>query len=269
MKALWKGRLAFGLVNIPIKLYSAIESQSLGFKLLHAKCHTPLSYQRFCPHCKKIIEWGDVIKGKELADGSYFILTKEQIEKMKPETIDVIEVIEFIDITKIDPIYFDSHYYLAPQKVTEKAYFLFTEIMKEMQVTAIGKFVLREKEYVCSIQPYQTGFLLSTLNYAYEIRPISRVEELSVKVTAEVTKQERNLAEKFIKSLTKKEFDITDFKDTFNEELQKQIQRVTEGKKVIKKRAQKAVLKKVPKELLQSLKESIKQVENKSAKARR
>jgi DNA end-binding protein Ku len=267
MKAIWKGTLAIGKVEIPVKLYSAIESQSLGFKMLHAKCKSPLNYERICSKCKKKVEWENVVKGMELADGSFFVITQEKLERLKPEHTDEITIKEFVTSTLIAPIYYDAHYYLAPNKVTEKAYFLLMHTMIDLDKVAIATFVMREKEYACAISPYEHGFLLSTLNYEYEIRPISRIEELSVKVSAKVTKKEEELAEKLIRKMTKKKFDINEFHDTFAEKLIEKIKRAAAGKKHLAMRAKKAV-KGREVSLLESLQESLGVQKEKPLRAR-
>jgi DNA end-binding protein Ku len=270
MKPIWKGSLTFGLVTFPIKVYSAIQSTTLGFRLLHAKCHTPLEYQRYCPHCKKVIEWKDVVRGAELPDGTFFIITEEKLEALKPAKSDSIEIVEFINEEQIAPIYFDEHYYVAPGKVTNKAYFLFTESLQKLHVVGIAKFVLREKEYVCAIAPYENGILLSTLHYQYEIRPIENIETLSVTVVPKVTKEERKLAEELIGKMSKKTFDMKPFKDTFVEQIHEQILRAAAGKKLLAHRARKAIGKKVPENLLETLKKSLKKTaETRKGRARR
>ena len=122
--ASWKGSISFGLVQFNIELYSAIASHSLGFNLLHAKCHTPISNKRICPKCKVEVEWSDLVKGLKLDDGSYFIITKENLEKLKPEKTDSIQIIEFVSTSLISPIYLDQHYYVLPSRHTDRAFFL-------------------------------------------------------------------------------------------------------------------------------------------------
>ncbi|MGE0206370.1 MAG: Ku protein [Candidatus Babeliales bacterium] len=268
MKAIWKGSLLIGKLEIPVKLYAAVEAHSLGFRLVHAKCHTPLNYQRICPKCKKKIAWNDVDKAMELADGSFFIITPEKLETLKPESLDEITIKEFVEPSLIAPIYYNAHYYLAPTKVTEKAYFLLVETMQELNKTAIATFVMKEKDHVCAISAYQHALLLSTLNYSYEIRPIERVEELSVKVAARVSKKEEELAEKLVKKMSSKKFDISAFHDTFAEKLREQIKRSAAGKKLLKVRAQKAV-KEHGVSLLESLEESVAEKKPARAKSRR
>ncbi|RLE38846.1 Ku protein [Candidatus Woesearchaeota archaeon] len=223
MKAVWKGSISFGMVNIPIKLYTATEPQALGFRLLCTKCHTPLHYRRFCPKCKKEIEWEDVVKGLEIAKGKYYVLTKEKIEKLKPEKSDIIEIIEFVDMNQIHPIYFDKSYYVAPIQKKEKAYFLFKEVLQDTAKVAIGRFIMREKEYICAIESYINGLLLTTLNYAYEIRDIKKIEEL--KNPPKLKEEELKLARQLINKLYEKEFDVSEFKDTFAQQLKRLIKK--------------------------------------------
>ncbi len=234
MKAIWDGSLSFGLVTIPIRLYSATESHSLGFKVLCGKCHNQLTYSRYCPKCKKEVPWENVIKGLKLPSGKYFIATPEKIKELKPEKTDTISVVEFIDKDEINFIYLKSHYYLAPKKKSENAYFLFQQALENSNKVGIGTFVMRDKEYVCTITPYETGLLLTTMNYAYEIRPIKSIAAL--KKMPKVKPAELKLANQLIKQLTKKKFDLTQFKDTFAEKLKKAIKT---GKKVKPKTSEK------------------------------
>lgn len=268
MKAIWKGTLVCGLLEIPVKLYSAVEERTIGARLLCAKCHTPVMYQRYCPHCKKSLEWEKVVRGIKLEDGSYFILTEEKLKKMRPESSNQISLVECVPTDTINSIYYDHHYYLAPQKVTQKGYFLLRQSLEDMDMSGICTMIIRDKEYVCALQSHQNGFLLTTLNYAYEIRPMSRIEQLSVTVKVEATKQECELTEKLIKKLSKKKFDISGFKDNFAEQLKEVLKRAGAGKKAIKERAKKAVIKKIPKDFVDVLKASIESV-GKSKKTRK
>jgi len=225
--AVWKGAISFGLVNIYIELYTAIKAHSLGFNLLHAKCHTPINYRRWCPHCDKEVSWDEIVKGMKLENGTYFIITKETLEKLRPEKTDFINIVEFIDVNALQPIYFDQHYYIAPAKETDKAFFLFLAALKELDKIAIGQFVLRDKQYVCSIQPYENALLLTTLNYEYEIKHVKKVEELKV---PKIEKAELRLAQQLIDKLSSKKFDMSKFKDTFAAQLQKRIKEASKSK---------------------------------------
>lgn len=217
MKPIWSGSISFGLVSIPIKLYSAVEQHSLGFKLLCSACHKPINYKRECA-CDQNVAWKDVEKGIEYERGKYFILTKEHIEQLKPVKTQNIVITEFVDAVTISPIYYDKHYYALPAKADERAYFLFNKILGNSNKVAVGTLILREKEYPVAIQAHENNsLLLSTLNYAYEIRPVTDVPELKKVPTIQV--KELKLAEQLIKMLYKKKFNIAHFKDTFAQNL--------------------------------------------------
>jgi DNA end-binding protein Ku len=255
MKAIWSGSLSFGLVNIAVNLYSAITAQTPGFRLLCAKCHTPIVYERWCRHCNKQVSWHDVVKGLKQPDGSYFILTQESLKKLKPERSDTITITEFVTSDQLQTIYFDAHYYLAPSKKNEKEFFLFQEAINSSDKVAIGDFVMHDKEHVCAIVPYKNGLLLNTLNYAYEIRDIDTIVTLEKKPT--LNAEELKLAKQIINQLSVKKFDLKKYKDTFAERLE---QAIKESKKVKPKVAKRTVKKKITpheKTLLATLKASL------------
>lgn len=251
MKALWKGSLSFGLVTIPIELYSATQAHSLGFKLLHAKCHTPINNLRWCPHCQEDVTWSDIVKGLKLKDSSYFVLTQERLKKLKLQKTDSINIVEFINKDALEPIYLDNHYYIIPQSHADHAYFLFTTALADLKKVAIGQFVLKDKEHICALQPYKNGLLLTTLNYAYEVRQFKEFNDLHA---PHLPTRELTLARQLITQLSKKAFSIDHFKDTFIQKLKKAL-----GSKKIER-----IIMPEPKEakttpsLLQALQESLK-----------
>ena len=123
MKSIWKGSISFGLVTIPVRLYSAVKEHAIGFTLLHNKCHTPITYKRWCEHCKKEVPWADVVKGLKQEDGSYAILTQEKLKELKPKTTDSVSIVEFVSANQIETIYLEHHYYLGPEKAGEKSFY--------------------------------------------------------------------------------------------------------------------------------------------------
>lgn len=218
MKSIWKGSISFGLVTIPVRLYSAVKEHAIGFTLLDKKCNTPIFYKRWCEHCKKEVPWADVVKGLKQEDGTYAILTQEKLKALKPKTTDTIAVVEFVNANQIEPIYLEHHYYLAPEKKGEKAFFLFQHALEQSGKVAIGMFVMREKQYICVINPYDTTMLLTTLNYAYEIRPLAEVPNLKEQ-PQKLQASELKLAQDLIQALSKKKFNLSQFKDTFVQDL--------------------------------------------------
>ncbi len=254
MKAIWKGKLTFGLVAIDIQLLAATQTHTLGFKLLHEKCLTPITYKRWCPHCNQEVEWSQVVKGLPLPDGTYFVLTKENIQKLKPEKSTTLAIVEVVDQKAIAPIYYDHHYYLVSGAEENKAYYIFTQALADLQKVAIGQFVLREKQYVCAIQPYKHGLLLSTLNYAYEIRTAKEIEEMPAKI--HIDQKELKLADLLIKQLYTKKFELEKFKDTFFVQLKKEIEAMLKGTPLKKKEKPSRVVK--PSSLEEALRASLK-----------
>ncbi len=228
MKAIWTGTISFGLVQIPIKIVSAIQTHQFGFRILHEKCHTPLEYERWCPKCKKEVGWEDTVKGFEQSDGSFRVFTKQGLEKFKPEKSDRIEILACVSHDAIDDIYQESHYYALPNKQGEKAYFLFLKALESSKLIAVGQFVMREKEYLCTIEPYSEGLLLNTLNYEYEVRELAGTYELQD--APRVSADEIALAKKLIAAMTQKKFDITKYKDTFIEQLKEYLNTKKRGR---------------------------------------
>lgn len=239
MKSIWKGSISFGLVTIPVRLYSAVQEHAIGFTLLHNKCHTPIVYERWCKHCKKEVAWIDIVKGLKLENGSYAILTQEKLKALKPKTTDAISIVEFVDADQIKPIYLEHHYYLAPEKSGEKSFYLFQAALEKSGKVAIGKFVMRDKQYICVINPYENTMLLTTLNYAYEIRPLKEVPNLGAQ-PKKLDANELRLSQNLIDALTKKKFDLAQFKDTFVQQLRAAL-KSTKKEKIRKKKKEKSI----------------------------
>ena len=227
MKSIWNGSISFGLVNIPIKLYSAVESKAFSFRMLDDKTHSPIKYKRVSEKTGEEVPWKQIVKGIEISKGKYFIPTKEQLQAIKPEKSDTIDIVEFVDQTQIDPVYIHGHYYIGPAKAKEKTYFLFNEILRLTSRTAVGRFVMRDKEYVCTINSYREGLLLTTLNYAYEIRDIRKID--GILEAPKIQQAELELAEELINKLYRKRFEIAQFKDTFAEEMEIILKKAAKG----------------------------------------
>lgn len=213
MKAVWKGSITFGLVNIPIKLYSVAEPKQFSFKLLCNKCQNPLKYKRWCPRCQKEVLWNDVLFGFEIEKGKWKAFTKQELAKLKPEKAEQIEILCFTDIDFFDPLFFSKHYYVVPAQNNEKAYFLFKEVLQAKAKVAFGRIILHEKEHLALIKAYKNGLLLTLLFYPYELRDIKQIEELkNPRLT--ITKQELQLAIKLLDQLTK-EPKLEEYEDGF------------------------------------------------------
>lgn len=256
MRPSWKGSLTFGLVDIQIELYSAIQPHSIGFKLLHSKCHTPISYLRWCSHCKQEVAWEEIDKGIQLKDGTFFVITPENLKKLRPKKTDNIAILEFVDTQSIDAVLYDKHYYVIPSKTPYHAFFLFTAALTDVGKTAIGQFVLRDKQYICAIRPYKNILLLTTLNYSYEVKKLAQMNELE---SPKIEAKELKLAELLMSKLSKKKFDMTQYKDSFALELVKKITELKKGVTVLKK--EKEIKQVKPVSLMKALEASLNQLE--------
>lgn len=263
MKAVWKGTISFGLVTIPVELFSAVKTESVSFTLLHKKDLSPIEYKRWCTKCNKEVGWNEIVKGIKLPDGSYFVMSPSQLEKLKPTKTDAIGLVEFVPTDAIEPIYYNNHYYVSPTKNAHRAFALFAALIKELNLSAIGTFVMRDKEYVCALKEYHNGLLLSTLHYAYEVRKATPLEDLELPL--KIDSREKKMATELIQSLTVKELDISDFKNTFTQELMKRIQAQMKGKKIPQKVAKEIPLKSET-TLLDALRASLEANEQKNAK---
>lgn len=223
MKPIWKGSIAFGLVNIPVKMYAAINRRPVSFKLLHQKDNAPIEYRRWCAKDNQEVPWEEVVKGVDLGDGQLYVFSKRELSNLRPKRSDVIDISEFVGEGGIDRVLFDQHYYLGPEREGQKAFFLLHETLRKSDKLAIGSFVMREREYVCVLGPYGPGMILSTLNYLDEVRPMSDVEGIGTK--PELKTKELELAEQLIDKLTVKKVDMSRFKDTYMEKLKEAIEK--------------------------------------------
>lgn len=228
MKAIWKGTISFGLVNIPIMLHTAIAEHKFGFRMLCGRCHRPLTYFRWCTYCNKEVTWENAVKGLPQKDHKFIVLTKESITALKPKATDVLTIKEFVDQSQIETVYVEDNYYVSSSKENNKAFFLLAEALRKANKVAIGQFVMHEKEHLVAISPYEDILLLTILHYDYEIRSLDDIKVKKEKITAE----ELALALQLIKKLTHKKFNLSKYKDTFVESLKKTIQAAKKGKKV-------------------------------------
>jgi DNA end-binding protein Ku len=216
MRPTWRGFVSFGLVTIPVKLYTATEEKDVRFRLLHTLCQMPIKNQRFCPHCEKVIEWADVVRGFEVSKGQFVTVTDEETEQIPIDTSGNVNIVGFVDLREIDPIYFERSYYMAPNEGGAKAFLLLQEALQDAGRVAVGKVVLREKEHLVAVRPYQGAMVMNVLYYADEVRALSGLEELPIR--AEVHPNERKMAVQLVDNMAM-EFHIEEFRDQYRAEL--------------------------------------------------
>jgi DNA end-binding protein Ku len=229
MRPIWKGHLTFGLVTIPIKLYTATDAKDIRFRLLHKSCMTPIQNKRYCPYHEEIVEWNDVVRGFEYAKGKFVPMTDEELENVPLDTAGTVSVSAFVDLAEIDPIYYERSYYLAPDEGGQKAFRLLHDTLEESSKIAVGKVVIREKEHLVSVRPYDGAMVMATLFYADEVRSAEDIPELPVQ--AKVHPNEKKMALQLVEGMASG-FDPAQFQDDYREALQKVINAKVEGEPV-------------------------------------
>lgn len=231
MRAIWSGALSFGLVNIPIKLYSASEDRELKFHMLHKDDLSPIRFARICVKEGKEIPYEDIVKGYEYTEGDYVVLADEDFQKANLRKTKAIDIFDFADEKEIDSKYYDSPYYLEPAKGAEKPYSLLRAALNKSKKVGIGKFVLRQKEILCIIKAENNLIILNRLRFEEQIR---KPEGLKIPEEVELQKKEIDLALRLIDELSGP-FKPQDYKDTYTEELKEVIENKSKGKQVLVK----------------------------------
>ncbi|AEV97944.1 Ku protein [Niastella koreensis] len=226
MRAIWTGAIGFGLVNIPIKIYSAVQASELDLDMLDKKDHSNIHFQRVNAKTGKEVAWENIVRGYNL-DGHYVVLTEEDFQKVRPEKNKLINISEFVDETEIDSMYYENPYYLAPDKSGVKAYNLLRDALEETGKVGLGTYVLRNKESIGVIKPHEDVLVLNKIRFGEEIRDTT---ELDIKATKS-NPAELKMAIALINQLSG-DFDITHFKDTYSEDLLKLIKDKAKGKKI-------------------------------------
>lgn len=226
MRSIWTGAIGFGLVNIPVKLYSASQESNISMDMLDKKDHARIRYQRINEGTGKIVEWKNIVKGFNL-DGDYVILEDKDYQAASPEKSKIINISSFIKESEVESVYFETPYFLEPDKSGEKAYVLLHDALQKSGKAGLGSFVLRNKENLCILKPYNGIILLNKIRFAEEIRDLG---ELNIPKT-KAKPEEIKMALSLIDQLTTK-FNIDKFKDTYSAELMKLIKAKAKGKKI-------------------------------------
>jgi DNA end-binding protein Ku len=231
MRPLATGTISFGLVSIPVKLFSATESSAaISFNMLHSKCGGRVKQQYICPREDNVVvPREEMVKGYEFAKDRYVTFTPEELKALEEKASQQIEIAEFVPSEKIDPVYFDKAYYLGPEKGADRAYRLLAEAMRRSGKTALARYAARGKQYLVQIRPLpEGGLVMQNLMYADEIRPFS---EVGVE-PAEVKDQELALAQQIIEQISTDEFKPEKYEDDVRKRVQEQIQRKVEGQEI-------------------------------------
>jgi DNA end-binding protein Ku len=232
-RAIWTGAISFGLVNVPIKLYSATSQKTVRFHQLHESDHARIRQKRWCPVDDAEVPYDEIVKGYEIAPDQYVVITNEELEAMNPRATKTIDIEDFVDLADIDPVFFDSAYYLAPNTGGAKPYRLLLDAMRESGKVAVGHFVLRTKQQMCALRPSGSGdvLVLNTMLYGDEVNDPEGLDELDAATETDTTKRELAMAQQLIDSLSS-EWDPTKYRDTYREEVIALIERKASGEEI-------------------------------------
>jgi DNA end-binding protein Ku len=226
---LGSGTISFGLVSIPIRLYTAAASGGVSFNLLHGKCGSRIKQQTFCPVCREVVERSALVKGYEFRKDEYVRFTDEELRGLEGEASKVIDIAEFVPLPKVDPVYFEKAYYLGPDKGGEKAYRLLAEAMARTDRVAVARFVMRGKESLVLIRPAQGGLVFHTLFFADEVRDFGEIDRGQ---SAKTREGELDLAVRLIDELTHEGFQPEQYQDEYRQRVLARVELKAEGREV-------------------------------------
>ncbi|HHY37128.1 MAG TPA: Ku protein [Firmicutes bacterium] len=229
MRPLWKGALSFGLVNIPVRLYAATESKGLKFRFLHEPCLTPIKYQKHCPTCGREVPPEEIVRGYEYQRGRFVIIREEDLERIPVKTTRSIDILDFVSLTEIDPVYYDRTYYLEPAEGGEKAYALLLQAMEGAGRVAIARIVIRNKESLAAVRVREGCLVLETMFWADEIRSPA---ELNLPRQPELHEKEIQMARSLIENLSAP-FVPDKYGDEYRRALLEVIEAKIEGEEVV------------------------------------
>jgi DNA end-binding protein Ku len=231
-RAIWSGTISFGLLNVPVKLYSAVARRDIALRQIRESDGARIRNRRVAEGSDEEVPYEQIVKAFELAPDRFVPLSKDEIAALAPEKTRAIEVQDFVDLDQIDPIYFDSPYYLGPAQGAEKAYSLLAEAMRRSGKVAIARFVFRNKEHLAALRPSEGVLTLTTMRFADEVVPPSELEDVLPAEPPKPAKREVEMAERLIDSLAA-EFDPAAYRDEYREELLSLIERKAEGEEVL------------------------------------
>ena len=227
-RAIWSGAISFGLVNIPIKLYAAVSRKNVSFNQLDSRTGARIKYRKVSANDGEEVPAEAIIKGYELSSGAYVTVGDDELAALDPAASRTIDIEEFVDLADIDPLFYDSAYYVAPDKATVKPYALLTRAMEESGKVGIARFVMRSKQYLCAVRPKDGALVLSTMVYADEVNDPAEIGEIADVADVEVTTKELDMARQLIASLSE-HFEVDKFEDTYRNQVLGLIERKAAG----------------------------------------
>jgi len=229
-RSIWSGAISFGLVNVPVKLYSAVSRKTVRFHQLHEPDGVRIQQKRICPKDGEEVPYDQIVKGYELSPEHYVVITPEELESLDPKKTRTIDIQDFVDLDQIDPIYYDHPYYLVPDKGGAKAYKLLLEAMRESDRVAIARVVIRQKEHLTAIRPTGDILTMATMLFHDEVVPSDKIDDLP-DAEIEAADREVAMARQLIESLST-DFEPEKYRDEYRERVLEMIERKAEGEEI-------------------------------------
>jgi DNA end-binding protein Ku len=229
--AIWSGSINFGLVTIPVKLFTAVKTDELSFNMLHAKDEGRIKYERICSVDGKPVPWDEIVKGYEYEKGEYVMLTDEDFKRVNPEATQSVDILEFVELDKISPMFFDKPYYLEPTKQGRHAYALLRETLEKTNRVAIARVVIRTKEYIAAVKPIDGALVLELMHWASEIIAPSTLE---IPGRENLPEQEMKMARMLVDTMSVDEFEPEKFANKYHDEMLTMIEARAAGKELPK-----------------------------------
>jgi len=260
--SVWSGYLTFGLISMPVRLFSGARSSGISFHMLHRDDNTRVKQQLICPAENKVVERSEIVKGYEYRKGEYVIIEPEEIKKIEPKTAKAMEILEFVKSDEVDPVFFESSYYLVPEEAGRRPYALLTKALEQTQYVAIAKLTMHNREYTVILRPHKSGMMLHTMYYADEVREVEDFGTSNI----DLKDAEVKVAHQLIEALADK-FNPKNYHDTFQENLKKLIQARLEGGEVAPIEKPRKLAPVV--DLMAALKQSLAEMEGKKKPAAR
>ena len=231
--AIWTGSINFGLVTIPVKLFTAVRTNDLSFNLLHKKDEGRIKYERVCAECEKSVPWDEIVKGYEVEKGSYVILTDEDFKRVNVEATQSVDIVEFVDLDQISPMFFDKPYYLEPDKKGRHAYALLREALNDANKVAIARVVIRTKEHIAAVKPIGEALVLEIMHWADEI---VEPQTLDFPKEEKMPPAEMKMAKMLIDTMAVDKFEPENFKNKYHDEVMAMIEARAAGKELPKQK---------------------------------
>jgi DNA end-binding protein Ku len=263
-RAIWSGTISFGLLNVPVRMFSAVARRNIALREIRESDSARIKHRRVAEGTDEEVLYENIVKAYELSPGQYVPLSKDEMAALAPEKTRAIDVQDFVDIEEIDPMYFDSPYYLGPADGAEKAYSLLASAMESSGKAAIARFVFRNKEHLSAIRASDGVLTLTTMRFHDEVVPPSDLDDALPDKQPKVAKKEQQMAEQLIDSLST-EFEPNSYRDEYREQLLALIERKAEGKEIVAPAAEEPQATKAP-DLMAALEESIAAVKEKGGK---